>query len=216
MVGRVTFKQGKLIFKEGNKEELRSILKINGITPETIKELFKSELNNPCCSEPELELVVLSDTRFAFHCLSCDTWRFRNRLDCSKNPFEQAFDEHIQWLKKQSLLASELKQKYPDYYEAIQELIQSIDELMRAGDLEGFKNALAQIEGYYQECLGLEQNLKLKPELKKDKEEVKEPVSLKRPCIVCKSDSWIRLSKNRISAIQCINCKHIELHVFRR
>ena len=126
------------------------------------------------------------------------------------------FDEHIKWLNRQPITASELKEEHPEYYEAIQEVISNLEELYKQGDLEGFKNALAQIEGYYHECLGLEQNLKLKPELKKDKEEVKEPVSLNRPCIVCKSDSWIRLSKNRISAIQCINCKHIEIRVFRK
>ena len=39
-------------------------------------------------------------------------------------------------------------------------------------------------------------------------------LSLNRPCVICKSDTWIRLSKNKTSAIKCKNCNHVELEFF--
>ncbi|WP_353686279.1 hypothetical protein [Thermodesulfovibrio sp. 3462-1] len=45
----------------------------------------------------------------------------------------------------------------------------------------------------------------------------KEGINLNRPCVICGSDSWIILKPNqRHSAIECLNCGHIELHIFNK
>jgi len=77
----VTFRKNKLIFKEGNKEKAKDLLRNNNITPEDVKDWFKAEYDNPCCLEPQLELRLLDDLRIAFFCENCQSWRFKERLN---------------------------------------------------------------------------------------------------------------------------------------
>jgi len=208
MVIGITYKNQKLIFQEGDKERARTLLKDSGITPEDVKDWFKAEYNNPCCLEPQLELRLLEDLRIAFFCKNCQSWRFRDNLNASKNQFEDAFNEHILWLKKQPLHASKLKQKYPEYYEAIIEAINNLEAFYKQEDFQGFKEALVQVEeDLVKECLNLEQD-------KVEEPTESEPIRLDRWCVVCGSDSWIRLSKSRTAAIKCKNCNHVELQSF--
>ena len=84
MVMAVTFRKNKLIFKEGNKEKAKDLLRYNNITPEDVKDWFKAEYSNPCCSEPQLELRILDDLRIIFYCSNCQSWRFKERLSSIK------------------------------------------------------------------------------------------------------------------------------------
>jgi len=85
----VIFRKDKLIFKEGDKEKARTLLKDSGITPEDVKDWFKAEYDNPCCLEPQLELRLLDDLRIAFFCKSCQSWRFKEKLRSMKQEGEQ-------------------------------------------------------------------------------------------------------------------------------
>jgi DNA-directed RNA polymerase subunit RPC12/RpoP len=165
MVGKIIYKNQKLIFQEGDKEKARTLLKDSGITPEDVKDWFKAEYNNPCCSDPQLELRLLEDLRIAFFCKNCQSWRFRDNLNASKNQFEDA-------------------------------LVQVEEDLVK-------------------ECLNLEQDkVEINTESKVEEPTESEPIRLDRRCVVCGSDSWIRLSKSRTAAIKCKNCNHVELQSF--
>jgi len=137
----IIFREQKLIFKEGDKEKARTLLKDSRITPEDVKGWFRAEYDNPCCSDPQLELRLLDDLRIAFFCKNCQSWRFRERL-------------------------SSMKQK----------------------------NDLTKEE--------------------KQLNDVPKGISLNRRCINCGSDNWLILNpQSATSAIQCLKCQHVELHV---
>ena len=55
------------------------------------------------------------------------------------------------------------------------------------------------------------------PKKEKQSNDVPEGISLNRRCINCGSDNWLILKPDSAtSAIQCLNCDHVELHANQR
>lgn len=123
---------------------------------------------------------------------------------------DMAFDEHFNKLSKLPISMDKIKQQYPDEYQHLKEKEKELEDAFNELNFSKFVSLLNEIEE------GLRELANKRPSYDEVKQQEQTPISLNRKCVNCKSDAWIILKPNsRQSAIQCSNCNHVELHIFK-